>query len=204
MAYSETPSSRHISPKPNQAHWPLALRLLLTPGLGARSTRKLWAEFGCLAAIWAEPVAMLAQAVGEELATAIHSEPPDWAQHCERTLGWLAQAGQGVSHAVWSWDDEAFPQDLMDLPDAPLILFARGQLHLPLGPAVAVVGSRNPTHQGRENARAFAYSLCAGGYAVVSGMAMGIDAAAHQGALQVNAPTHCPTVAVVGTGLDLV
>ena len=204
MAYSETPSSRHISPKPNQAHWPLALRLLLTPGLGSRSTRKLWAEFGCLAAIWAEPVARLAQAVGEELATAIHSEPPEWAQHCERTLGWLAQAGQGVSHAVWSWDDAAFPQDLMDLPDAPLILFARGQLHLPLGPAVAVVGSRNPTHQGRENARAFAHSLCAGGYAVVSGMAMGIDAAAHQGALQVHAPAHCPTVAVVGTGLDLV
>jgi DNA processing protein len=92
----------------------------------------------------------------------------------------------------------------MALPDAPLLLFARGQLHRPLGPAVAVVGSRNPTHQGRENARAFAYSLCAGGYTVVSGMAMGIDAAAHQGAMQVMETAHCPTLAVVGTGLDLV
>jgi DNA processing protein len=204
MAYSETPSSPQISPQPNEAHWPLALRLLLTPGLGTRGARKLWAQLGSLKAIWAEPVPRLAQEVGEELATAIHSEPPEWAAHCERTHLWLNEAGQGLSHAVWCWDDAAFPQDLMDLPDAPLLLFARGQLHLPLGPAVAVVGSRNPTHQGRENARAFAYSLCAGGYAVVSGMAMGIDAAAHQGALQVHAPAHCPTVAVVGTGLDLV
>jgi len=204
MTHSPTPSSQQTSPQPNDAHWPLALRLLLTPGLGARGARQLWALSGSLEAIWTRPWHMLAQEVGEELATAIHCEPSEWAQHCERTLDWLKQSGQGVSHAVWSWDDAAFPQDLMALTDAPLLLFARGQLHLPLGPALAVVGSRNPTHQGRENARAFAHSLCAGGYAVVSGMAMGIDAAAHQGALQVHSPAHCPTVAVVGTGLDLV
>jgi DNA processing protein len=188
----------------NAAHWPLALRLLLTPGLGTRGARQLWNMYGSLAAIWAQAEALLAQQLGQELAAAIHSEPPEWAAHCERTQAWLEDAGQGVSHAVWSWDDAAFPQDLMALPDAPLLLFARGQLHRPLGPAVAVVGSRNPTHQGRENARAFAYSLCAGGYTVVSGMAMGIDAAAHQGAMQVTDTSHCPTVAVVGTGLDLV
>jgi len=204
MNHSQTPSDQHISLAPNQAHWPLALRLLLTPGLGPRGARQLWAAYGSLAAIWAQAVALLAQELGQELATAIHSEPPDWAAHCERTQRWLQDAGQGVSHAVWSWDDAAFPADLMALPDAPLLLFARGQLHRPLGPAVAVVGSRNPTHQGRENARAFAYSLCAGGYTVVSGMAMGIDAAAHQGAMQVMETAHCPTLAVVGTGLDLV
>ena len=204
MNYSQTPSDQHSCPAPNQAHWSLALRLLLTPGLGPRGARQLWAAYGSLAAIWAQAVALLAQELGQELATAIHSEPPDWAAHCERTQRWLQDAGQGVSHAVWSWDDAAFPADLMALPDAPLLLFARGQLHRPLGPAVAVVGSRNPTHQGRENARAFAYSLCAGGYTVVSGMAMGIDAAAHQGAMQVMQTGHCPTLAVVGTGLDLV
>ena len=204
MTPSPTTPDPHMSLAKNAAHWPLALRLLLTPGLGARGARQLWDMCGSLAAIWAQPVALLAQALGQELATAIHSEPPDWAAHCERTQAWLAQAAQGVSHAVWCWDDDAFPQDLMALPDAPLLLFARGQLHRPLGPAVAVVGSRNPTHQGRENARAFAYSLCAGGYTVVSGMAMGIDAAAHQGAMQVIETAHCSTVAVVGTGLDLV
>jgi DNA processing protein len=204
MTHSQTPSAPHISPKANEAHWPLALRLLLTPGLGLRGARQLWDAYGSLAAIWAQAVALLAQQLGQELATAIHREPPDWAEHCERTRRWLEDAGQGVSHAVWTWDDAAFPQDLMALPDAPLLLFARGQLHRPLGPAMAVVGSRNPTHQGRENARAFAYSLCAGGYTVVSGMAMGIDAAAHQGAMQVIETAHCPTVAVVGTGLDLV
>jgi len=90
------------------------------------------------------------------------------------------------------------------LPDAPWMLFARGQLQRALGPGLAVVGSRNPTHQGRENARAFAHSLASGGYSVVSGLAMGIDAAAHTGAMQADRNTHCPTVAVVGTGLDQV
>ena len=105
---------------------------------------------------------------------------------------------------MWTWDNKAYPAGFLALHDAPLLVFARGQLQRPLGPALAVVGSRNPTHQGRENARAFAYNLCAGGHAVVSGMAMGIDAAAHQGALQANMGEHCPTVAVVGTGLDQV
>jgi len=105
---------------------------------------------------------------------------------------------------VWTWDNKAYPAGLLALHDAPPVLFARGQLQRALGSALAVVGSRNPTHQGRENARAFAYNLCAGGHAVVSGMAMGIDAAAHQGALQADRGEHCPTVAVVGTGLDQV
>jgi len=184
--------------------WALALRLLLTPGLGAQSARKLWRLCGSLPAIWAQPYDTLAQSLGEPLAKALLTDPPEWQAHCQRTSAWLASAGQGIAHAVWTWDNKAYPAGFLALHDAPLLVFARGQLQRPLGPALAVVGSRNPTHQGRENARAFAYNLCAGGHAVVSGMAMGIDAAAHQGALQADMGEHCPTVAVVGTGLDQV
>ena len=188
----------------DSSNWALALRLLLTPGLGAQSMRKLWLLCGTLPAIWAQPFDTLVQALGEPLAKALLTDPPEWQAHCQRTSAWLASAEPGIAHAVWTWDNKAYPAALLALHDAPPVLFARGQLRRPLGPALAVVGSRNPTHQGRENARAFAYNLCAGGHAVVSGMAMGIDAAAHQGALQADRGEYCPTVAVVGTGLDQV
>lgn len=189
---------------PLDCDWALALRLLLTPGLGAYSARRLWRTCGSLPSIWAQPFDTLVQVLGEPLAKTLLTDPPEWQVHCERTSVWLASAEQGIAHGVWTWDNKAYPAGLLALPDAPLLVFARGQLHLPLGSALAVVGSRNPTHQGRENARAFAYNLCVGGHAVVSGMAMGIDAAAHQGALQADVIEHCPTVAVVGTGLDQV
>ena len=188
----------------DSSNWALALRLLLTPGLRAQSMRKLWLLCGTLPAIWAQPFDALVQALGEPLAKALLTDPPEWQAHCQRTSAWLASAEPGIAHAVWTWDNKAYPAALLALHDAPPVLFARGQLQRPLGPALAVVGSRNPTHQGRENARAFAYNLCAGGQAVVSGMAMGIDAAAHQGALQADRGEYCPTVAVVGTGLDQV
>ena len=197
-------SQAHTAQNLCSSDWALALRLLLTPGLGAQSARKLWRVCGSLPAIWAQTFDTLAQALGEPLAQALLKDPPEWEAHCQRTLAWLATAEQGIAHAVWTWDNKAYPAGLLALHDAPLLVFARGQLQRPLGPALAVVGSRNPTHQGRENARAFAYNLCVGGHAVVSGMAMGIDAAAHQGALQADVGEHCPTVAVVGTGLDQV
>ena len=199
-----TESQAHTPQNLDSSDWALALRLLITPGLGAQSMRKLWQVCGSLPAIWAQPFDTLVQALGEPLAKALLTDPPEWQAHCQRTSAWLASAEKGIAHAVWTWDNKAYPAGLLALHDAPPVLFARGQLQRPLGPALAVVGSRNPTHQGRENARAFAFNLCAGGHAVVSGMAMGIDAAAHQGALQADRGEYCPTVAVVGTGLDQV
>jgi DNA processing protein len=199
-----TGSQAHTPQNSDISDWALALRLLLTPGLGTQSMRKLWRVCGSLAAIWAQPFDTLVQALGEPLAKALMTDPPEWQAHCQRTNAWLKSAEKGIAHEVWTWDNKAYPAGLLALHDAPPVLFARGQLQRPLGSALAVVGSRNPTHQGRENARAFAYNLCAGGHAVVSGMAMGIDAAAHQGALQADRGEYCPTVAVVGTGLDQV
>jgi DNA processing protein len=135
---------------------------------------------------------------------ALQIEPPDWLALCTRTQAWLAQAADGVQHAVWTWGDAQYPQSLLSLPDPPPLLFAQGQLDRPCNTSVAIVGSRNPTAQGRENARAFAHSLQSAGCCVVSGLALGIDAAAHQGALQAANTFTCATIAVVGTGLDQV
>jgi DNA processing protein len=93
---------------------------------------------------------------------------------------------------------------LRELDDPPLLLFAQGQTDRPCWQGVAVVGSRNPTPQGKENAKAFAAQLQQAGCCIVSGLAMGIDAAAHTGAQQLPDPQRCVTVAVVGTGLDQV
>jgi DNA processing protein len=112
------------------------------------------------------------------------------------TLAWLAADDQ---HLL-SIDDEAYPGALRELADPPLVLYAKGDLALLGRPAIAVVGSRNPSALGEQTAEAFARALAQAGLTVVSGLALGIDAAAHRGALDGLAST----VAVVGTGLDIV
>jgi len=133
---------------------------------------------------------------------------PDSLVGCERTQAWLGQSTPERQHAVWVLGDPCYPAALLALHDPPPVLFACGQLAQTPGLCVAVVGSRNPTPQGRENARALAHSLQLAGVCVVSGLALGIDGAAHQGALQA-APSGlshpgCATIAVVATGLDRV
>jgi DNA processing protein len=117
---------------------------------------------------------------------------------------------------VLTLGDADYPASLLDIPDPPLMLYALGQTAqlatLRAQQALAVVGSRNPTPQGAENARAFACSLAASGLTVVSGLALGVDGAAHEGALQgamqnsfqAGATGRLATIAVVGTGLDRV
>ena len=104
--------------------------------------------------------------------------------------------------------DADYPAPLLDIPDPPLMIYALGQTaqltSLRAQQALAMVGSRNPTPQGAENARAFAFSLAASGLTVVSGLALGVDGAAHEGALQGATKGQLATIAVVGTGLDRV
>jgi len=120
---------------------------------------------------------------------------PDWAG-VERDLDWL---GRGGNHLV-TIDDPAYPPLLREIPDPPLVLYVRGDPGALSAPQLAVVGSRNPTEGGRRTARAFAAELAAAGLAVTSGLATGIDGAAHEGALAGGGRT----VAVAGTGLDRV
>jgi DNA processing protein len=114
----------------------------------------------------------------------------------DATLAWL----QSPAHRLVTFDDADYPQALLAVGDAPPVLFAMGRGELLNRPAVAIVGSRQATPQGLEDARAFARALATAGLTVVSGLAQGIDAAAHEGALD----TPASTIAVVGTGLDRV
>lgn len=114
----------------------------------------------------------------------------------EASLAWLAQPG----HDLLAWDDPRYPPALLELGHAPPVLYALGDVDLLARPALAIVGSRHPTPQGLDNARAFARAVSQAGVAVVSGLAAGIDGAAHEGALEGNGST----IAVMGTGPDRV
>jgi len=96
--------------------------------------------------------------------------------------------------------DARYPQSLLDAADPPLLLYAQGRFELLQSDAIAIVGSRSPTPQGADNARAFASHLSHGGLTIISGLALGVDTAAHAGGLDGTAST----IAVVGTGLDRV
>ena len=114
----------------------------------------------------------------------------------DATLAWLADP----AHQLVTWDDDDYPRALLEIDEAPPALFYLGRRELLNRPALAIVGSRHASAQGRDDARAFARTLAAAGVTIVSGLALGIDAAAHEGALTEPGST----LAVVGTGLDRV
>lgn len=190
------------------------LRLSLTDGVGNDAARRLLACFGSPQAIFAQPEAALLQVVTPKQAQALRQAPTELALQCVRTEHWLSHASAHVGHAVWTLGDRHYPEALLQLTDPPLMLYAQGQLEGLLGRAVAVVGSRNPTPQGAQTAEQFSQALSAAGLCVVSGLALGVDGAAHRGALRgaqaaesdADSVQASPwrTVAVVGTGLDRV
>jgi DNA processing protein len=139
--------------------------------------------------------AALRQLTDAATATALADEPEGHADLLAATRAWLQAA---PARHVITLGDAAYPASLLDTADPPLILYAQGRVELLQAPSVAVVGSRNPTPQGSDNARAFARHLSQSGLTVISGLALGIDGAAHEGAL--DGPGS--TVAVMGTGAD--
>jgi DNA processing protein len=171
------------------------LRLAAVPGLGPERQRSLLAAFGLPRQIFGAGRSALTAVVGHELADAVLAPPPDG--QIERTLAWAAEAG---SH-VLTLADEAYPRTLLDIADPPVLLYAKGDPALLQRPAIALVGARSATAQGEANAAAFAQSLAEAGLAIVSGLALGVDAAAHRGALAAG-PGGGGTVAVIGTGID--
>ena len=180
------------------------LRLQMTPLVGTQTQHKLITLFGSPSAVFAQTASALQAWVSESQAQSLLRLPDEWEAVCARTRDWLAQTQAGVQQQVWTWDSPMYPAALKDIEEPPLLLFAQGQLHLPCWQGVAVVGSRNPTPQGSHNAKRLAHQLQQAGCCVVSGLAMGIDAAAHLGALEAKPADQCATVAVVGTGLDVV
>jgi DNA processing protein len=185
------------------------LRLSLTSGVGNETARKLLAAFGEPAQIFAQSESTLRQVVSATQARHLTTPPEGWAELTQDTWAWLqSHANSGVSCAVLTLSDADYPAPLLLIPDPPLMLYALGQTgalpSLNAAHCLAMVGSRNPTPQGQANARDFARSLAGCGLTIVSGMALGIDGAAHDGALLGAGHQALATIAVVGTGLDRV
>lgn len=180
------------------------LRLVLTPQFGPGAARKLLAAFGLPQDLFAQDHEALVQVAGPTVAARLQKEPEELAQQLDATLAWLAGTEGGVERWIVTLGDPGYPASILNTEDPPLLLFCMGQRGLALRRAIAVVGSRNPTPQGALNARAFSRSLSQAGWTVVSGLALGVDGAAHEGALEGAADGQVATIAVVGTGLDRV
>ncbi|WP_246173853.1 DNA-processing protein DprA [Pandoraea terrigena] len=175
------------------------LRLCHTPGVPPAAVRRLLTVFGVPEAIFRAPRARLAEVLPDALvARLLAPMSAELNAQIARTVGWASHPGC----TVVTLSEPVYPRALLALGDAPPILYCRGDAGLPnrAGVAAALVGSRRATPQGRDNARHFARTLGNAGVSVVSGLAAGIDAAAHEGALE----TAGGTCAVVGTGADLV
>jgi DNA processing protein len=178
------------------------LRLALSEQIGPATARRLLAAFGLPQGIFGQPEAALGELLNATQLRGLRTVPPQLEAQLERTLAWLAQAP--ARRRVCTLGDPAYPAALLNIEDPPILLYLMGEPLAPGTPAVAVVGSRNPTPQGRQNAHAFGRALAQAGVTVVSGLALGVDGAAHEGALEGAAEGQLATVAVVGTGLDSV
>ena len=185
------------------------LRLGLTPGVGDVGARKLLAHFGLPQAVFDASEPALRQCVTGNQAQALLQTPAGLDDVFERTQQWLAAAPD--RRRILTLGDADYPQALLETEDPPLMLYAMGRVERLANDfahcaafGVAVVGSRNPTPQGVQNARQFSEALARAGLTVTSGLALGIDGAAHEGALAGYAGAGLATIAVVGTGLDRV
>ena len=183
------------------------LRLTLTPGVGNDTARRLLAAFGSAQAVFEQSPAALRQLGSDKLMHAVMTEPFRLADLLQATLGWLAG---NADRAVAPIGSAHYPTALLDIEDPPLVLYMMGTLTSHVNNAqaapgniainLAMVGSRNPTPQGEANARQFAKAFAEQGLSIVSGLALGVDGAAHDGALLGGGTT----IAIVGTGLDRV
>lgn len=170
------------------------LALLRAPGIGSVRFARLLEHFGSGAEVFAGDRTEWARLDLPDAALQ-YLQNPDW-RRVEQDLLWLEQPG---NHLL-SLDDDRYPPLLRQIPYPPPLLFVHGVPDCLRMPQLAIVGTRNPTPLGRETAHNFAAHLAGTGLVVTSGLALGIDAAAHQGALAGGGRT----IAVMGTGLDRV
>jgi DNA processing protein len=174
------------------------LRLLESPGLGLGAARRLLAAAGSPQAVFDRPPAAWADLLSAKQREALATSPDTLPDLVALTQAWLAGSPR---RQLLTLGEPDYPELLLQTADPPLLLYLEGRRELLAGPALAVVGSRRPSAQGEDNARDFSEALARAGLCVVSGLALGIDAAAHEGALAAG-PSGAGTVAVVGTGLD--
>ena len=172
------------------------IALALTPGLGARTAGKLLSQFGTPDAVFnASLTALEGQRLPAAVAQAIHSRQPLSAAAKE-----IAQV-QAAGCRLLTWDEPEYPARLREIYDPPTILYTRGNIDLLSKPIISVVGSRRPTPYGNQMAEKLSKDLAARGVVIASGLARGIDASAHRGALTSPAGA---TIGVLGCGIDIV
>ena len=167
--------------------------LSLVPGLGSNRFRSLLSAFGLPAHVLEATRSQLCRVVPETLAAGILEK--NRGPEIEKAIRWVEDPG----HAVLTLADAAYPRQLLEIPDPPPLLYVAGNAHLLASPGLALVGSRNATPQGLENAHAFARAFSEAGLTIVSGLAIGVDSAAHRGGLKGRGST----IAVLGTGIDV-
>lgn len=170
------------------------LRLTQVAGLGGQGLRKLLGDFGLPSQVLGAGRAALARSVGDPLAERILAD--DGAATVDAALAWAAAPGQSIVTLA----DAAYPPQLLEIADPPALLYVLGDVALLAHRGLAIVGSRNATPQGAADAERFARAFSAAGLTIASGLALGIDAAAHRGALAGAGST----VAVLGCGIDVV
>jgi DNA processing protein len=185
-------AGRHL-PRDTLALW---FRLQRLPGVGTRTQHELLEHFGSIENIFSASRGQLDKPLAgkHEAVSAILDGPG--AQTFQSEFDWLEQPG----HHLLVWTDPDYPVLLREIADPPVMLYVIGQRQVLSNPQLAIVGSRNPSPMGRENAQAFARSVAGAGLTVTSGLALGVDGAAHRGALAAGGTT----IAVTGTGLDRV
>jgi DNA processing protein len=167
------------------------LRLTLIPGIGGETQRKLLAAFGLPEAIFAAGRLAVRGVIGERANLLFDF---DVAEAVDRSIDWASQSGQHIITLA----DSGYPRTLLEIADPPNVLYVRGNPALLQKRGLGVVGSRNATPQGIQTAESFARTLAGNRLVIISGLALGIDAAAHRGALAVGGET----IAVIGTGAD--
>lgn len=172
----------------------LAWVRLQVSGIGPRPLAELLRAFGSPEAVVASTPAQRRKVVAPHAARLIDAGPD--ATRLAVALAWLEAPG----HELVALDDRDYPKSLLEIGDPPPVFYCLGRRELLTCPALAIVGSRNATPQGASDAHAFARALSAAGLTIVSGLALGIDAAAHRGALEGAGSS----IAVTGTGLDRV
>jgi len=179
-------------PLDNRHSW---LRLLHAPGVGPVTAAKIIAHLGGIEQLQ-ETTRQQLQALNLKPAALDLLLQNELSERIENDLRW---AEESENHLL-TQDDPRYPSRLKMISDAPLILYAKGELESLYSLQLSIVGSRTPTHSGKETAFEFARHLASNGFTITSGLALGIDAASHQGALAGGGST----IAVTATGLDRV
>jgi DNA processing protein len=173
------------------------LTLHLAPGLGAASIRRLVEHFGSPGRVLQASAGALAQVQGLRRDTLAALQGINKDDIASRALAELDKIKQQNIELI-TWDDDRYPDLLRTIHNPPMVLYLKGSVAALQAPGLGMVGSRAATEYGKEVAHSFGRALAGRGFAIISGLALGIDAAAHQGALAADGST----IAVLGCGLD--